>query len=471
MKNLTSIIIAVIMSYNGIAQYSNYDLSKYKLPDTKRKSLETAFNLSGINTLKNFTNYDDIQKIKSNSFNNTLNVFYSSWANSATIQKDTKIELLLNTNLSNQKVDNNLQNKQHLINPRLYVQKDYRYYFKNNYFLEADVSFLYYYDDIYSKNLNNLDNLYTEKENERHNLHISVPLKIGKGRLEQVQDLRQAIYIIDELTKIGKIKKTLTQEELYDFADYIANLKSERFFDTRLKKMEEIERLDSFLQANYTIDSPDAKYFTTLTDFWEYAQYPFRLSGNRMTIIANPSMEYHHLFDETTVNKLSTENSTYYTKLNSLDFGLEFTSEKPFKLKWQNSFYAKTSYGLNEYKNSQNIEISRIPKVKFDVIDYVGFYPNTRTNINFGLGLNYEKRWNKTDVSQNIVGDGSKQFYLYSQTNLNYYISSKARLSAYYHLNFQSYNSETNPTEIYYSYLKSNSASNTFNIRLTYSLF
>ena len=52
---------------------------------------------------------------------------------------------------------------------------------------------------------------------------------------------------------------------------------------TVLRKMEEIEKVDSFLQAKGIITLADARYFTIVNDNWDYAQGPVRESGKRLS--------------------------------------------------------------------------------------------------------------------------------------------------------------------------------------------
>jgi hypothetical protein len=96
------------------------------------------------------------------------------------------------------------------------------------------------------------------------------------------------IYIYDELARIGRSGTTKNDNEVVELAELISRLNNERFFDARLRRMEEIESVDSFLLANDHVIQQDARYFTTLNDFWIYGNAPVRNSGNRISLVFLP---------------------------------------------------------------------------------------------------------------------------------------------------------------------------------------
>lgn len=93
----------------------------------------------------------------------------------------------------------------------------------------------------------------------------SIPLRVGKGRIEQVEDARQAIYILDNLAKRGVLNRRLSNDEIYTFSQIISTVKNKRFFDSRLRMIDEITTVDSFLVKNNLLATAGAPYFTTCT--------------------------------------------------------------------------------------------------------------------------------------------------------------------------------------------------------------
>ena len=55
--------------------------------------------------------------------------------------------------------------------------------------------------------------------------YANIPMSVGKGRIEQVEDARQAIYILENLDKQGVLNRKLTTEEIHAFAQTISTVK------------------------------------------------------------------------------------------------------------------------------------------------------------------------------------------------------------------------------------------------------
>ena len=122
---------------------------------------------------------------------------------------------------------------------------------------------------------------------------VQAPVKFGNGRIEQVQDARQAVYIYKELSKADRMSPDKTDEQILEFAKLISQLKNKRFFDSRLRRIAEIESVDSFFTAKNYIKESDATYFTTLNDYWEYGNGPVRSSGTRFSVALLPGYYFY----------------------------------------------------------------------------------------------------------------------------------------------------------------------------------
>ena len=183
---------------------------------------------------------------------------------------------------------------------------------------------------------------------------------MGKGRIEPVQDARQAIYLFDELSKIQRSSPDKSEEQIIEFAKLISQLKNKRFFDARLRRIAELERLDSFLISNKYISKQDAKYFTTLSDLWAYGDRPSRNSGTRFSGTIRPGYYFYNY------SKKEGEPYVDAGKFNInallLDGGFEFNHEKPINLFWQNSINFNCFVGIIESRlnDKMNAFINKI---------------------------------------------------------------------------------------------------------------
>ena len=71
-------------------------------------------------------------------------------------------------------------------------------------------------------------------------LNFTPSIGWGIGRIENVTDARQAIYILEDFKKNGILSRDLTKDELFEFAQLISTVKNKRFLDSRLHRIDEI---------------------------------------------------------------------------------------------------------------------------------------------------------------------------------------------------------------------------------------
>ena len=476
------------------AQTNEFNLQDYKLPDLNYKELVTNFGFVGRNN--SFTNPSGSTpgKSRDNLLSGNFNAGFYHYMNNATRQKEEYARFDFVSDFSNTKEDGDVISKNSSLNTALSYQLFNRFY-NGRRFLETDLDINYEFDR--SKVRQNVyvppysDYLSVEEKPFSHNFSISVPLKLGTGRIEQVQDARQAVYIFDELAKIERIDKNRSKEEILEFARFISELKKERFFDSRLKRMAEMEALDSFLVAHNYLLKSDAKYFATLLDFWEYGGQTVRNSGNRLSFALYPAYSFYYY--KNTVDGFF--NDEVKTRLNaySISGGVEYKHERPINLYWQNTIDMGGYFGIMEIRQDSagtNKKTESIPNMQFGYFQTVSYYPNTRTNMHLTGALQFTQLYGKNDSDPDIIGfsgTGAKASLNYS---VYYYVTPKLRLrinsSLYYiwqdsddkiPMNFSNpggsaftlsdYNSYVNSTG---GYMK-NHFNGLVNIVLTYSIF
>jgi len=423
MRHFQKLCIALFafFAYNANAQIQDLDLSDYKLPELKRQTLGFDFALSN-RVDKSFysTNYfEDFEEEIMNSAALNSRVIHTFYHNSPYWQQDFYSSVNMAAGYRDAKEDKALINETHRFNGGLSLYLVNRYYFQGNegFFLggTADVSYNYNY----YKELNNRD-----KTNE---VTIYLPLSIGYGRIEQVQDARQAAYIYDALQKQGKIDAVKAAEELLEFARFISTIKNERFFDFRNKRIYELEELDRYLKENGYIDEQDISYFATLSDLWSYGNTPIRNTGFRAEAFINPGYDLNETLYRGEFDDL------YNMRAYVLKTGLKATYEKPINLYWQHYMNADVYWGTEKSRiRLSNSYLGKYiyPGVYLDLNHGVGYYPNTRTSINAFYGLSMVKHFDKTDLDENTMGIKGQNITANLGFDLNYYISPQVRLSA-----------------------------------------
>ena len=303
----------------------------------------------------------------------------------------------------------------------------------------------------------------TEDTNEKQKVfsfNISPQTGVGYGRIENVQDARQAVYIANALSKKKVLNRKLSDDELFELSQIISTVKNKRFLDARLHLLEEITTIDAFFENNNLLEDNGAAYFTTLYDMWQYGDLFSRKSGYEMSFLLLPYYSYQN-------EKYTPEIRDMILHSNQNTMILNFSYEKPFKSNWQHSLYADVSGGIgsssvqnkqtdNDYKNdTKNKIISATANYS------LGYYPNTRT---------YIRVTTSQRISKYIYDDDRRftSFYSMLGANLYYYFSPNLRLTSDCNL-FYSPNRLKGFEE--YQPTRENRFSSSFTIRLTYSIF
>jgi hypothetical protein len=243
----------------------------------------------------------------------------------------------------------------------------------------------------------------------------------------------------------------------------ISAVKNKRFFDARLRLIDEVTAVDSFLVASGALASGGAAYFTTLYDYWMYGDLFERKSGTEISGGVRPVFYYDKA-------DMDYEDYAGTKQLGSgviADVRLDY--EKPTSLYWQHSAYAQL-YGRYNYYNYKRFEHDESWPLTTKRDVYVaglsgsyafGYYPNSRTNVNFGVRENLTwQKFNERDSYEDYDPFVSSRTDLF--LNLYYYFSPQLRLAAEGNLGYQ-YSGQEN---IDYSRWTGN-----FVLTLTYSLF
>lgn len=445
------LITAAFSALSAQAQYETFRLSDYKNPDYLYQSLMLNF---AFNNELNFFNNSYLSDMNYNDFSLGLNVGgdYLRFSNSLKRQSDLRISLNTGINYSSSGNTNSEPVQEYKSNDVMHAEQlridlaERFYNQKRNYF-EVNMKLNSNYDANSRDTENETDTTRYSSEYNRKNFRnsVSASLLVGKGRIEQVQDARLALYLLDDLHRLNRDKRVATDEEVIELAKLITTLKNKRFFDDRLRKIAEITAIDSFMQKKGIAGVKDAGYFTSLNDNWIYANNPARYSGyraftgveanllftniNTQTEILEPSLKH--------IKSINTETKT------GLFFVAGIRSEKPLNISWQKSVGIKGRLGMKQEFNSleefetavtdttTKIYRESIPSIGIQADWGYGFYPNSRTWLEFDWSLVGEMNKRKEGTSKDDKTDLRNDIYLYTGPDLSayYYISEKIRLS------------------------------------------
>jgi hypothetical protein len=214
----------------------------------------------------------------------------------------------------------------------------------------------------------------------------------------------------------------------------ISKIKNKRFFDTRIRKITELQVIDSFLVANNIISSHDINYFAVLNDQWDYAAGPVRQAGFAISAGIDDNLAFNKSRQETIISGNNPINNNYDN--NTYDIGgfLKMVYEKPVNLYWQNSFYIESSlnweFVRNPHDKTSPIDNYETNKFRTDLNYSWQFLPNSRTSVAMSLSGFYQYSFGdmNSGTSNGNYHQRSNNLGIYPALNIYYYISPQMRI-------------------------------------------
>ena len=436
------------------AQDTTFKLSDYKNPNYLYQTLDLSFNLaSGLSLLKSTGNDAESKNSGSFSLYSGIRAGYSFYKNSPEIQSEKHISLNADINSYSSKlkrdvIQTNYKSSTFSHVENLYIQGLRRVYSKKMQYFEVNGALSGVHNNQMSRNETMRADTISDKSKEEDkylNLNLTGAFLVGMGRIEQVQDARLAMFILEDLQTLNRAKKVATDEDVLALAREITLLKYKRFFDNRLRKIAEITAIDAFLQKNGIAGTSDAAYFTSLNDNWNFANNPIRNSGKRLFtgLEANYRYQYRSSLNE----YIMPENEPNEYKFNKSSGGFNivagFNYEKPKSLTWQYSSSVKIGVGMQsgvetekepDIADETKYYLWTRPTVKLAADYGFGFYPSSRTWLTF-------KWWLLSGWDKEMDGDTKDNeedlqdiFYIYTgpQFNAYYYFSERLRLRLFF---------------------------------------
>ncbi len=476
MKN-TLILPALLLllctfSYSAFAQYDNYKLKDYVNPEYKRQSLDFNFNgtMGNTSTIQDQSgNYSYKTENKAMNLNSGLSLDYNRVKNSIRIQNTTDIGFSVGgyyskndysnkNDYSGTQTESKYLSKSGTYNINLSFTHTGRYYGNNKNFLLFAPSAGFSYNHFKEKLDDESDQSFNSTKGT-FATNASFAIGVGKGRIEEVGDARQAVYILQDLQKQGVLKKDLSSEEINELAQLITKVKYKRQFDSRIRLIQEITSIDSlFVEKGYVENDHSATYFTSLYDNWQFANVN-RKAGNRFTVSVMPNLYYGN--DRREIVYFNQNDYTVQDSIKRFDYGVAllamYESEKPINLYWQR----RTSLGYSiEWAGMDYPQHGDSYRTALTGDYGLTFYPNSRTSIG-----GY--------ISQSLVY-GFKDRWIYSITSLHfdmaYYFSPQFRLNISYRLGYDYRHTEDKDNERIYTY-KNKYPNNYLSVNLLYSIF
>jgi hypothetical protein len=421
MKRLFLLAMFVVVAfYTSVSQHENFDISKYKLPEMKRHQMDLMFNSWGNSSHEKrvlpdvFEDVDTLKAIRKE-LNGRSNVDYQFYRNSEKMQ--SFLEVRLNGSFLYDKEERNFyayKNSEGNLSGNLDLNYNLKYFFRNKWFLTSVPEIAVGYQKYRSKQ----NNSHEEKYNSYYTDN-SVSLGFGKGRIEQVQDFRQAILLLNELAERGALTRNAGETEIYELAQLMSQLKNKRFFDYRKRKEHELASIDSFLTVRGLVTDKDVSYFFGMEDMWNHGALQVRESGNQFQLTVKPGYYFRE-------GNTSIENNKW--EFFSLNYNLRFESKKPVSLKWQKDFYAGINHDFQkQFRHWSDTSIVKMFNSQIYARNKFSYYPNTRTQFSVYTGISlqstgYDKFLHDETYSFSANINASAYYYINERLRLNFNI-------------------------------------------------
>lgn len=232
-----------VTNINGQATSTDLDqfLINYARPDFVRRSLDLRPTMSTM-----------IGNDAPGQFSSTNSLTFGGSARYAVVKNSRRWQssnsYFLNTNLSS------IEDRESLVSVSADLDINTRYFFSS---------------DRYIASYNSIGFNVATGDND-NGVSSTNDVGIGFGRIELVTDAIHVSRIFDMLECAGVLLKEVTVEDLKVLVDTIATLKNQRFFDSRLQRIREVEAVTQYLSDMGYIQAGDYFSFAILSDAYDF---------------------------------------------------------------------------------------------------------------------------------------------------------------------------------------------------------
>ncbi|WP_417607893.1 hypothetical protein [Owenweeksia hongkongensis] len=416
-----SLALASLFTLPGVAQI-DYNLKDFQTPDIHYRSLDLSSYFGG------GSNVTD----QSSAINGTgsVNLDFYGYTNTDKYVGNQKWRLVGSGNLSsNENTPENgdeSDNKSNHFGFGLFGQSENRWYLN-----ERDAGFLGVHGvldiDEYNSTSESIGIVDYNNENITGRFKGQLYAAYGLGRIEPVTYARLAY---DTYNWLGKKKRLISEpsnEDVDQLGEVMTEVANTRFFDSRFKRIFQLEQIDSALRSSGNISEADMVYFAQVADIWGYANNFSRGSGSIWEFGAAGDFWYEHYSSFQTSNDSVTRDEDYVRDNNIAVYGyVRYLNQKPLNVKWQRDYEVSLYAGSGRHFVDIYDEVTNLSSQFRSTLKagyQLGFYPNTRTSLQLGVSgyAVYGDNFDHSDEGMGYAAD--------LRGGLYYWISPRFRFS------------------------------------------
>ncbi|MCB9466149.1 MAG: hypothetical protein H6682_20815 [Candidatus Eisenbacteria bacterium] len=232
----------------------------------------------------------------------------------------------------------------------------------------------------------------------RHTLDTFVAGQAGWGRIYDVSYARKALFILEDLGDHGLLKRQVDPTAVEDLANLIRELEKGRVFDSREKRIHDLEGIVGFLENTGLLQNPGVEGIAIVDDNWVYARDAYRGTGTRVTVQQGYGLHYADQSRRTWTTSSETSRSdeqTWVDRRHSIRTQIDFERQQPLSQRFQLSHTAEL--GRNAVLDSDTIEYWG------DLRMVLGYHPNSRDYGSITVGLEHLDHERNDSVVEDII--------------------------------------------------------------------
>lgn len=387
-----------------------YDYTRFRLQDIDRKALEIVpfmrhqGNSQTVRGNAPFTTRD-------HSLTQQFTADFSHFKNAKSFQALRRVEFtqgFARINRSNSASNADLVDRDFY--SRIYTSgENRRFHHKNSFFELNWEAFASYQNSTFALSNSKL---------EQYAYFVRFPLKTGIGRVEPVDELFLAKFMLDDMLEVGIMDAPLPENLLFELGGVMAHARNQRIFDFRRQRQYEFSQLDNWFKDMGQARVDNILYYNTMADNWLYAFSNPRQNGRRIAVGIAPGYNY------SAVNREVPDNYYY------LAGTVEWSSFKPLNQYWQLDFTAEAEIAFIFYPRTEVFQPS------LSLTMNAGYFPNSRTRIQTFASLN--------NSIYRVQQRNLHEFRPRAGADISYFLNYRMRLSANFTANYF-WTSEANP--------------------------
>ncbi len=389
-----------------------YDYAQFRFPDINRKALDITGSLLGS---AGGVQANDQFSTTGQHFNQNLQAIYTQFINRDKLQAFRSVGLSSTYNAQRSRFDDSTTTRSHAFTPGMATAAFNRHYYKPNRYIEIGWNARVDYTDLKNAPIQNIPFLPPVTE-QRYTYSVSLPLRYGIGRIEPIDDIFIAKFMVDDMRANTVLGAPLAQEDIFELGRIMAHARNQRIFDFRRQRIYELTQIHQWFQSKGIGQTGDLIFFTTLTDNWLYSFFNTRFAGKRFSVGITPYQEYQGrsaqlpFLQNGAVFSATYEKQSPVNQFWQLDYSLSFIS---------GYHWANRRAELTPASSYINLGISG----NFSA----GFYPNSRTRMTGFALVSPDYRFNTSALTAPGLGDGLNLFSTIG-TRIDYFLNFRTRL-------------------------------------------